>query len=175
MTMPDPPGRQVIAPGEPVASDWGNAVWSQSVQRFANLAQLADEWPDPDDGALAYLAVPGGWIERRGGQWENVAGPIGFGGVFVAPPGGVVLGTTPRLEGGSNVVTTNAAGGFGTNFAAPGAGIVMLMLNAAEDINGQTNLQAMSPSGFSGLYWFRDSGNVAVSAAVRVNYFAILL
>ena len=55
MTLPNPPGHQVVAPGQVIGSNWGNAVWNQSVQRFASDADRRNQYPTPAPGDVWYL------------------------------------------------------------------------------------------------------------------------
>lgn len=63
-------GREQVAPGQTVASNWGNDVWDQSVQCFTNGADRDNQYPSPHPGSVAYMEdtqllvifVPGyGW------------------------------------------------------------------------------------------------------------------
>lgn len=55
-------GRKQVAPGQVIQSaEWGNPVWDQSVQCFANAADRANQWPQPHAGAVWYLADTRQW------------------------------------------------------------------------------------------------------------------
>jgi hypothetical protein len=49
-----PVGHLVVAPGQTVASNWGNALWDQSVNAFASAADRDNQWPAPPAAAMAY-------------------------------------------------------------------------------------------------------------------------
>lgn len=48
-------GRKTVAPRTPIASQWGNWVWDQSVQTFADRTQRAAQFPAPQVGAVTVL------------------------------------------------------------------------------------------------------------------------
>jgi hypothetical protein len=62
-------GRVQVSPGQVIASSWGNMVWDQSVNTFANNADRDTQWTAPKDGALAYTADTKTLWLRRGGAW----------------------------------------------------------------------------------------------------------
>ena len=66
-------GRKTVAPGQVVASDWGNTVWDQSVQQFDSAAVRDTQFPAPLDGAMCYLADIKQIQVRVSGAWK-VAG-----------------------------------------------------------------------------------------------------
>ena len=63
-------GRETVAPGEIVASDWGNAVWDQSVQAFDTAADRTAQFPAPQPGAVTYQADTGLHYVFTGGAWK---------------------------------------------------------------------------------------------------------
>jgi hypothetical protein len=73
-------GRKTVAPGQVVASDWGNTVWDQSVQTFASAADRATQFPAPKAGAVTWLddvkriEVFNGtaWADLPGGRYASV-------------------------------------------------------------------------------------------------------
>lgn len=95
-------GRKVVAPGEIVASTWGNLVWDQSIQQFENAADRDAQFPAPKAGALVYLADTGTYWRKFPAGWGRL-GPVGGIASINLPTGGVT----------ANVVTTFAAGVFG--------------------------------------------------------------
>jgi hypothetical protein len=70
MTLPNPPGHQVVAPGQVIGSAWGNAAWDQSVNRFASAPDRDNQWTAPPNGALCYTLDTGALWIRRAGAWE---------------------------------------------------------------------------------------------------------
>jgi len=95
--MTSPTGRKVVAPGQTITSEWGNAVWDQSVNVFTSPADRDSQWPSPHDGAMAYTTDSKSYWHRVGGQWLqarteltfgwNVAGQSGFGQTPIAISG----------------------------------------------------------------------------------------
>lgn len=63
-------GRKTVAPGQTIASEWGNLVWDQSTQNFATTADRNTQWPAPLDGAICYTAAEKTWWVRVGGVWK---------------------------------------------------------------------------------------------------------
>ena len=71
-----PNGRLVVAPGQTIASAWGNTTYDQTMQTFASAADRTNQWPAPNDGALSWLVdshTP--WVYRAG-AWRGL--PAGF-------------------------------------------------------------------------------------------------
>lgn len=103
-------GRVRVGPGQGIASDWGNAVWDQSVQTFANAADRTNQYPNPTEGSMSYLEDRKLLYVYRSGAWQPV-GPQGWAGMAV---GAVVWGTfdfnkVVRILGGYFEASTNAA------------------------------------------------------------------
>ena len=48
-------GRKTVAPGQTIASEWGNLVWDQSVQDFASAADRTTQFPAPKPGNMTWL------------------------------------------------------------------------------------------------------------------------
>ena len=92
-------GRIQVAPGQTIASTWGNTAWDQTQNVFASAADRDAQWPAPLDGARCFLLdtlTP--WI-RRGGAWHG------------SPAGFVVSATGPATQtdcgsAGATAVTT---------------------------------------------------------------------
>lgn len=64
-------GRETVAPGEIVASDWGNAVWDHTIQAFDSAAARDAQFPAPQVGAVVYLADVGRYQARTAaGSWR---------------------------------------------------------------------------------------------------------
>ena len=68
-----PTGRLVVAPGQTIASAWGNSVWDQSVNHFANAGDRANQWPAPNPGALSFRADAGVLEMWNGTAWVGLA------------------------------------------------------------------------------------------------------
>ena len=48
-------GRRTVAPGQTIASDWGNTAWDQTVQSFSSAADRATQFASPKAGATTWL------------------------------------------------------------------------------------------------------------------------
>lgn len=81
-------GRKTVAPGQIVASDWGNTVWDQSVQTFASAADRATQYPAPHAGAVSWIEDAKRLDTFQNGAWQYL-GPNQSGGSF----GAVLWGT----------------------------------------------------------------------------------
>lgn len=78
-----PNGRLVVAPGQTIASAWGNTTYDQTLQTFASAADRTNQWPAPNEGAQSWLVdtrTP--WIYRNG-VWRAM--PLGFVGQATGP------------------------------------------------------------------------------------------
>lgn len=70
-------GRKTVAPGQTIASEWGNFAWDQSVQQFASTADRNTQFPAPLDGAVCYTAVEKTWWVRVSGVWRTLVTDTG--------------------------------------------------------------------------------------------------
>lgn len=109
MTLPNPPGHQIIAPGQTIGSSWGNAVWGQSTERYASVADRDTQLISPQDGTVCYtLAEQRLWL-RQAGKWVPQMHFVDTVNNELAPPKTVVV---PILT-----VTGNAGGRFTLNMS----------------------------------------------------------
>lgn len=105
-------GRDSVAPGEIVASDWGNAVWDQSVQCFDSAADRNAQFPAPQAGAVTYLADQAAHFAYVGGSWRRLPGFSSWAGgvtlTFTASATAAAVVTFPlnRFAAGPIVVAT---------------------------------------------------------------------
>ena len=155
MTIPNPPGEQTVAPGEPVASDWGNTVWSQSVQRFDSTADRDAQLAAPDDGQLCYTIAEKTWWGRRDGAWIALDGPVDS-----------QVGSTPT--------PTNEFGAAYVTYPHPFAGYPIVVAWSGDD-GAHAGWFTRIPSaddnaGFGVLA--HTAGGVAASTTVRVDWVA---
>lgn len=67
-------GRLTVAPGQTIASAWGNTVFDQSVLVFASPADRDAQWPTPHDGSMCFTSDMGIFWVRRAGGW-SIMGP----------------------------------------------------------------------------------------------------
>lgn len=74
-------GRKTVTVGQvidPVV--WGNPLWDQSVQEFADAASRTAQFPAPLKGAVTWLDAPGVLQVWDGAAWRSVLGQAaGFG------------------------------------------------------------------------------------------------
>ena len=120
--IPNPAGHVVVAPGQTIGSDWGNAVWNQSVQRFASIADRDAQFTAPVDGAVCYTIAESAHWRRQGGRWltigtamlafatNGVQGQVGTGEtVFLQTD--ITLASPRKLRVTSFVAGTETVGG----------------------------------------------------------------
>ena len=69
-----PTGRLVVAPGQSIASAWGNSVWDQSVNHFANAGDRANQWPAPNPGSLSFRQDANVLEVYDGANWGALPG-----------------------------------------------------------------------------------------------------
>jgi streptogramin lyase len=63
-------GRKTVAPRQTITSQWGNWVWDQSIQSFADKAARTTQFPAPQLGATCVLDDhPGQVYQWDGTQW----------------------------------------------------------------------------------------------------------
>ena len=72
LVLPNPAGHQVVAPGQTIGSEWGNAVWNQSMNRFASPADRDTQWPTPPNGAVCVTLDTGTPWFRYNGVWTSM-------------------------------------------------------------------------------------------------------
>jgi hypothetical protein len=65
-------GRITVAPGQVVASDWGNKAWDHTVQCFASTADRDTQYPAPHDGAMSFTEAEKAFWVRQGGAWVRM-------------------------------------------------------------------------------------------------------
>jgi hypothetical protein len=96
-------GRVQVAPGQTIASTWGNQTWDQSVNVFATPADRDQQWPAPLDGAAAFtLDTATLWL-RQAGQWIRFSGD---------PAPILVTGTVGYLNGWMDALAPNLPVGY---------------------------------------------------------------
>jgi hypothetical protein len=65
-------GRINVAPGQIVASDWGNKAWDHTVQCFASTADRDTQFPAPHNGAMAFTEAEKAFWVRQSGAWVRM-------------------------------------------------------------------------------------------------------
>lgn len=68
-------GRLQVAPGQTISSVWGNTLFDQSMECFANVADRSAQWTTPHEGALSWLADSSTPWAYRNGVWKGL--PLG--------------------------------------------------------------------------------------------------
>src|SRR5215471_21190736 len=54
MTLAAPVGRLVVAPGQSIASAWGNATFDQTIMCFNSTADRDNQYPAPHEGSECF-------------------------------------------------------------------------------------------------------------------------
>jgi hypothetical protein len=121
-----PTGRIQVAPGQTIVSaGWGNPLWDHSVQCFASAADRANQFPNPQPGAVSFtedtrtlwVYASGAWVPLQFGSLAasgtatvnvtavNVEATVAVtfpAGRFTAPPAVNVTQTTGPPPGWAN-------------------------------------------------------------------------
>jgi len=155
-----PNGRLVVAPGQTIASAWGNTTYDQTMQTFASAADRTNQWPAPTEGAQSWLVdshTP--WV-FRGGVWRGI--PMGWIASIVGPASMVSVGTTL-----APVLSLSAPLIAGRRYRA-----FCQVASSQQTANGQPMSQLNSgnpaniPAGIVRPYWSGVSGNWLQTAAI---------
>lgn len=168
-------GRKTVAPGQVVASDWGNTVWDQSVQQFASAADRSTQFPAPKKGAMSWLddkARPEWW---DGTAWIPAGPPPRF---TYAPP--TIIGNPappdnqPMMMFAASVVnTSNASGDVTMNFPPfPNALVTSIVVGGDAGIDMTPIMGASSLSSA----WARavtPAGVTIANTVIRFNFLVI--
>jgi hypothetical protein len=150
-------GRRTVAPGQNIASDWGNVVWDQSVQRFDTAAQRASQWAAPTEGALSWLDDSKALQMYRGGAWGSVARswifPRAADGQY--PPAqevGLIQGTVTAAPPGLYLITGR------------------LIVRSLANINAGANMRIRRSLDTSGPILTESIADVPAVSAIRANH-----
>jgi hypothetical protein len=117
-------GRVQVAPGQVIQSAaWGNPLWDQSVQAFANAADRTAQFPLPQAGAVTYLMdVDRVQMLSSGGTWYDL-----------------MLGKNVNsVQSGSPVVTLSPSGVATITFSGPGFKAAPVVVVTMGNTNGLT-------------------------------------
>ena len=89
---------RLVAPGQPVASAWGNTTFDQTQNVFQSAADRDAQWPAPKDGARCFTLDKGYEWVRRAGVWVDPAGYWiqAWQAIYTASAGGIVTGNYPQ-------------------------------------------------------------------------------
>lgn len=68
-----PAGHLTVAPGQTIASAWGNTVFDQSVNCFTSAQDRDAQWAAPQDGAMCFTTDTQTYYQRENGQWRAAA------------------------------------------------------------------------------------------------------
>jgi len=96
--MPEIPN---VVPGEPVESQWGNAIRDRVAQRYADATARDTETPIPDKGELAWLDDPGELticVDESGPVWEPIPTVVVADGRYVNVGGDTMAGNLSLSE-----------------------------------------------------------------------------
>lgn len=170
-------GRIQVAPGQTVASSWGNLVWDQSVQQFASAADRDNQIPSASrtPGMTVWLDDTKRLTTWTGTAWRDYA--VGTSSSIVGTPGAA---DPPRVEAGTVVPTTDANGQFDAPYAVAFTSYVATVVATLGDSTGATgspgNLWLMygqhTLSKFHGVVSAVGGGPFA-SQLCRINYVAV--
>jgi hypothetical protein len=70
-------GRISVAPGQVISSaGWGNIVWDQSVQCFASMADVANQYPAPHVGSVVFTEDTASLWVYIGNAWQPLIGAL---------------------------------------------------------------------------------------------------
>lgn len=157
-------GRQTVAPGQTIASQWGNLVWDQSIQDFASGADRTTQFPTPKPGNATWLEDVKGLQVWDGTRWL----------AMLAAPGLAA----PLIQRGTTTVTTNGAGGFNVGFpvaftntptvVASDGNSTASFLNVYGTVPGNTNNGT-----WGGVVRAAQNGAVVGSTSVIIHWIAI--
>jgi hypothetical protein len=122
-------GRVQVSPGQTISSaSWGNPVWDQSINVFADAPSRDSQWPSPHEGSECYTLDTGSPWAYRSGAWRGrpkgfVASATGPASQIDCPSGGATLvSLSPTLVAGRKYLV--AAYCSGTQTTATGSNIV---------------------------------------------------
>ena len=160
-------GRQTVAPGQTIASQWGNLVWDQSIQDFATVADRGSQHPSPKPGNAAWLEDTKTLTIWTGTNWQNVM-------ISLAGSGGAV-----SIQSQNTVVTTNSGAGFSVTFpvAFPvGAQPRIVAMDGDVPAGGPYDIAIIAAqvgnTSWGGKAYQHNAGGV-LSGAVRMHYIAV--
>jgi hypothetical protein len=88
-----PAGRLVVAPGQTIASAWGNTTYDQGVLCFANAGDRDAQWPAPHEGSQCYLYDAGTLWMYRSTAWKAL--PMGWVAAVTGPASPISAGSSP--------------------------------------------------------------------------------
>ena len=158
-------GRKTVAPGQTIASQWGNLVWDQSIQDFASGPDRTTQFPTPKPGNATWLEDIKALHVWDGTRWLAVMAAL--------PPL-----QAPLVQRASTTVTTTGAGGFGITFPAAFTNTPTVVatdgnstasfLNVYGTIPGNT-----SPTAWGGVVRAAQNGSVVASTSVIIHWIAI--
>lgn len=118
-------GRVQVSPGQTISSaSWGNPVWDQSINVFADAPSRDSQWPSPHEGSECYtLDTSSPWVYRAGawhgrpkGYVASVLGPASQ--VNCATTGTQLLALTATLVLGRRYLVTGSVLGTQTTAGA---------------------------------------------------------
>ena len=168
-----PVGRLVVAPGQTIASAWGNTVFDQTMQTYATLGDRTNQWPAPWEGALSYLMdshTP--WLYRSG-AWHPL--PIGFLISGTGPPtqtdytvlASVVSLAAPVVSGRRYRISANLSGTQQT------AGATAIRIHDDQSLDtfifNQAGLAASAPIVANGVALYVPTSTKTATLALQAN------
>lgn len=104
-------GREVIGPGQVIASDWGNKVWDQSVQTFDSSSDRATQYPAPHNGSVTWRDD----VKRLEVYYESNHHYVA---PFVTTATGLRIRDIREMHIEDLIVNCNSSGQFAVDFSA---------------------------------------------------------
>ena len=105
-------GRVQVSPGQTISSaSWGNPIWDQSINVFADAPSRDSQWPTPHEGSECHTLDTGSPWVYRSGAWHGrprgyVASGLGPASQTDTSGGTVVLSVAASLVAGRRYLVT---------------------------------------------------------------------
>jgi hypothetical protein len=121
------------------SQEWGNVLWDQSVNCFADPTDRNAQWPAPHEGALCYLESTARLYVFTSGTWRYVQ-------VEAQPRGIIASGPQVSAPAASSVVTTNNVIGGASSWLTTGTSVITIPPGAGGLYQVQLVVRYMSPT-----------------------------
>jgi hypothetical protein len=167
-------GRKTVAPGQTIASDWGQAAWDQSVQCFASIADRDNQYGAGavHSGSMAWLDdVKQLTVYAAGIGWRVVGADITVSGSQLTGIGYDPTKHRPHTFWWHTSVTTNAFGQINVPVNLAGFAGYMALHGAANNRAWFTTIDFSNPPSLSAaLIVMRDTtGATAANQSVDIS------
>lgn len=100
-------GRNQVESNTIVATAWGNAIADRTVQSFASVGEMTQQWAAPQPGAMAYTEAEAEfWFQKPSGDgWKRL--PLGYIGGAQGPAAYLQVKATITTLAQYNFTSTN--------------------------------------------------------------------